>query len=342
VVAFPKRNNVFHGILQAGAGRWRHCALSSSIFAVRSRRPTGNPACFPDHRLTSILLGCILLFRNIVWIGASCRGHSALGEGFNGKSFSAAPAGTQPAGSTDLLVWDFIVTLLVEHSCKLLVFGPLHLIFNLRSVAVAQTSRPQLRNNASWKPQAGCAPGAPKKPFTMRAIARPPAPPPPTVYERYRDRNAILRALRIQCAYNFSPRSATPTPWRKPASPISNLPSSIAMPTKCSMTNFAQPPSLQRCPGRLQSHARASDQAPGRNSPPAHSPHAFGLVADAWHCDAFNSRRSSGAACVRKCSFLVLTQSKLLSPKLAVQGKDLLRPKWPATSDSRRGKHKAR
>jgi AcrR family transcriptional regulator len=51
--------------------------------------------------------------------------------------------------------------------------------------------------------------------LTMRAVAKAAGTTTPTVYERYRDRDDILRALRIQTRANCLPPSAAPKPSAK-------------------------------------------------------------------------------------------------------------------------------
>ena len=57
-----------------------------------------------------------------------------------------------------------------------------------------------------------------EKALTMRAVAKAAGTTTPTVYERYRDRDDILRALRLQTRANCLPPSAAPARCARPSS----------------------------------------------------------------------------------------------------------------------------
>jgi AcrR family transcriptional regulator len=63
-----------------------------------------------------------------------------------------------------------------------------------------------------------------EKSLTMRAVAKAAGTTTPTVYERFRDRDDILRGLRLKHGRNFSISSAALALWRKPARVILSSP----------------------------------------------------------------------------------------------------------------------
>jgi len=80
-----------------------------------------------------------------------------------------------------------------------------------------------------------------EKALTMRAVAKAAATTTPTVYERYRDRDDILRALRMQTRSELFAASAAPARSAKPSRLNSISRSSTATPTKCFSTAWPSP-----------------------------------------------------------------------------------------------------
>ena len=180
-----------------------------------------------------------------------------------------------------------------------------------------------------------------EKALTMRAVAKAAGTTTPTVYERYRDRDDILRALRLQTRRElFAALSRTRHPARGgPALPRIRARTQSRLRSTFRRRGQASFPA--RALAVVQSHARASGPTAGRKSPATHAPHARGLVADARHRHAHHPRPIRGRAAHPDRPRL---PGRLrCHPRIgrAIEGPGALRPEVAVQSDSGRRRSRA-
>jgi AcrR family transcriptional regulator len=171
----------------------------------------------------------------------------------------------------------------------------------------------------------------------MRGVAKAAGTTTPTVYERYRDRDDILRAVRLQTRVRtFRYPSRLPHAGASVRVAISNLPSSIATPMKFSSTTS---PSPRLCTNRgllsICMRERLTKRLGG--TPRQHTR----LMLSLWslmHGTAMldDPRRRSGSRCARRWFHACLDarRSNCGREAAAQKARPARDPKWPAESDS--------